>query len=223
MTRDRPAGPLLTVKYTAPPVRPGAIARSRLEQLLRDAVSRLTLVTAPAGWGKTSLLSRWAADPGPDVAVAWVSLDEGDDDPVRFWRYVLTALHEAGAVGPAALEALIARGNFAAYFAPDVTLHLMGTDQAAHGSDAVEAMIRYFHEQAFDLHPELKCLLVDGERATVEAEFVGRHIGEFAGRAATGKDVRVPYSVVFDLEGDRIKALRFYFPLDQLLQQIDEE
>jgi LuxR family maltose regulon positive regulatory protein len=110
MTRDRPTGPLLTVKYTAPPVRPGALERSRLEQPLRDAAGRLTLVVAPAGWGKTSLLGRWAADPGPDVAVAWVSLDEGDDDPVRFWRYVLTALHEAGAVGPAALEAVVAPG-----------------------------------------------------------------------------------------------------------------
>lgn len=118
-------------------------------------------------------------------------------------------------------EALIEHGNFAQFFAPDVTLHVMGTDQAAHGSDAVEAMIRYLHQQAFDLHPELKCLLVDGERAAVEADFIARHVGEFAGRQATGKDVRVPYSVVFDLEGDRIKALRFYFPLDELLRQID--
>ncbi|WP_344113944.1 LuxR C-terminal-related transcriptional regulator [Kribbella alba] len=110
MSLDRPAGPLLAVKHTAPPPRPGAIERSRLEQVLRDASSRLTLVVAPAGWGKTSLLARWAAAPGADVAVAWVSLDEGDDDPVRFWRYVLTALHEAGAVGPAALEAVIAPG-----------------------------------------------------------------------------------------------------------------
>ena len=111
MTFDRHAGPLLAVKYTAPPVRAGALERLRLEQLLHDASSRLTLVAAPAGWGKTSLLSRWAADPGPEVAVAWVSLDEGDDDPVRFWRYALTALHEAGAVGPASLEAVVAPGT----------------------------------------------------------------------------------------------------------------
>lgn len=111
MTVDRPAGPLLAVKHTAPPVRQGGIERSRLQQVLRDADSRLTLVAAPAGWGKTSLLGRWAADPGPEVAVAWVPLDEGDDDPVRFWRYVLTALHEAGAVGPAALEAVVAPGR----------------------------------------------------------------------------------------------------------------
>jgi LuxR family maltose regulon positive regulatory protein len=111
MTLDRPTGPLLTVKHTAPPVRPGAIERSRLEQLVSETAARLTLVVAPAGWGKTSLLSRWAADPGPDICVAWVSLDEGDDDPVRFWRYVLTALHEAGAVGPGALEAVVAPGT----------------------------------------------------------------------------------------------------------------
>ena len=64
--RDRrigPRGPLLTVKQAIPPVRAGAVPRERLERLLRDTADRLTVVVAPAGWGKTSLLSRWAADP----------------------------------------------------------------------------------------------------------------------------------------------------------------
>jgi LuxR family maltose regulon positive regulatory protein len=108
MTSDRRAGPLLAVKTTVPPVRAGAVVRDRLDRQLREADTRLTLVAAPAGWGKTSLLSRWAADPGPDVGVAWVSLDEDDDEPVRFWRYVLTSLHAAGVIGPAALEAVVA-------------------------------------------------------------------------------------------------------------------
>ena len=110
-------------------------------------------------------------------------------------------------------EALMERGNFAQYLASDVTLQLMGTDQDAHGRDAVERMIRYFHDQAFDAQPELKCLLVEGERAVVEVDFVARHVAEFAGRPATGKDVRVPYTVIYDLEGDRIKALRIYLSL----------
>lgn len=111
MAPERLAGPLLAVKHTVPPVRTGAVVRPRLEQQLREAGTRLTLVAAPAGWGKTSLLSRWAADPGPDTGVAWVSLDEGDDEPVRFWRYVLTALRSVGGVGPAALEAVVAPGT----------------------------------------------------------------------------------------------------------------
>ena len=119
------------------------------------------------------------------------------------------------------LEALIARADFAQYLTSDVTLQMMWTDQESHGRNAVEGVIRYFHNQAFDAQPELKCLLVDGERAVVEVDFVARHIAEFAGRPATGKHVRVPYTVVYDLEGDSIKALRLYLSLDELLRQID--
>jgi len=85
------ARPLLTVKQQIPPVRPGAVRRAALEERLRNAGTGLTIVVAPAGWGKTSLLSSWASNPGEWVRVAWVSLDESDDEPNRFWSYVLTA------------------------------------------------------------------------------------------------------------------------------------
>ena len=119
------------------------------------------------------------------------------------------------------LDMLVARGNYRKCFSHNVTLHLMGTDQKASGPEAVEGIIRYLHEQAFDAQPELKTLVVDGERAAIEADFAGRHVGEFSGKPASGKDVRVPYSVHYDLEGDRIKALRIYMPVDMLLQQIE--
>ncbi|MFJ8061356.1 hypothetical protein [Streptomyces sp. NPDC096142] len=95
------------MKQVIPPARPGAVPRERLRQQLRVAGTRLTVVVAPAGWGKTSLLSGWASDPEEKRRIAWVSLDESDDEPVRFWSYVLTALHNAGgtiSTGP--LEAL---------------------------------------------------------------------------------------------------------------------
>ena len=112
MTSDRPAAPLLTVKQVIPPVRAGAVRRSRLEFLLRDAATPLTVVVAPAGWGKTSLLSAWASSPGERDRVAWVSLDEGDDEPRRFWNYVLTALRRiSDEIGPAALDALAVGGG----------------------------------------------------------------------------------------------------------------
>ena len=60
MRPDRPAGPLLAVKYTAPPARAGAVERSRLESVLRTAESRLTVVVTPAGWGKTQA-EEWEA------------------------------------------------------------------------------------------------------------------------------------------------------------------
>ena len=107
VTIDTPVRPLLAVKQAVPPVRAGAVARARLHESLRSAETRLTVVVAPAGWGKTSLLSGWAADPGEHRRIAWVSLDESDDEPVRFWSYVFTALRRADAdLSPAPLEAL---------------------------------------------------------------------------------------------------------------------
>jgi LuxR family maltose regulon positive regulatory protein len=92
--------------------RPGVVVRSRLhERLLRPGAARLTAVVAPAGWGKTTLLAAWARDPAERRPVAWLSLDEADDEPVRFWTYALSAL---GTVAPhlvhEALAALAAPG-----------------------------------------------------------------------------------------------------------------
>ena len=107
MSTDRTTSPLLSVKQTIPPVRPGLVARRRLEQAFDGSETKLTLVVAPAGWGKTSLLSRWASVTSSGRPVAWVSLDESDDEPVRFWEYVVAALSRVSpALSTAALEAL---------------------------------------------------------------------------------------------------------------------
>lgn len=66
----------------------------------------------------------------------------------------------------------------------------------------------------------LKNLLVDEGKAALEADFVGTHTGEFAGVQATGRAVRVPYSVVYDLRGDQISKLRIYFPMSLLVEQL---
>lgn len=70
------------------------IARAETERRLETAVctSRTTIVCAPAGWGKTTLLARWAARQAPARAVAWVSLDPADNDGTRFWNHVIGAL-----------------------------------------------------------------------------------------------------------------------------------
>ena len=84
---------LLATKLHQPPPRPGFVPRPRLlEQLSKGTAAPLTLVCAPAGFGKTSLLAGWASTSAEPVA--WPSLDRGDSDPARFWRYV--------APGPAA-------------------------------------------------------------------------------------------------------------------------
>jgi steroid delta-isomerase-like uncharacterized protein len=118
------------------------------------------------------------------------------------------------------LDALARRADYATFFADDVRFSFEGTDQTATGRDAVEQMIRFMHEQAFDARPELKNLLVDDDKAAIEADFVGVHTGDFAGLPATGRSVRVPYSVVYDLEADTIKALRLYMPMQALVEQL---
>jgi len=88
------AGPLLDSKTRVPAGRPGAVPRPRLTGALAAAPrSALTVLSASAGFGKTTLLTQWLASlpvRGPDVA--WLSLDARDDDPSRFWTYVVAAL-----------------------------------------------------------------------------------------------------------------------------------
>jgi LuxR family maltose regulon positive regulatory protein len=88
------------------PLRARLVPRPRLIERLNQGVARkLTLISAPAGFGKTTLLSEWVA--GCDRPVAWVSLDRNDNAPPRFWAYVIAALQTIHAdVGEAALAAL---------------------------------------------------------------------------------------------------------------------
>jgi LuxR family maltose regulon positive regulatory protein len=83
--------PLVEAKLAVPSVRHGVVDRPRVRRAF-DAVgaSLLTLVAAPAGYGKTTAVRAWCAS--RDVALAWVTLDGGDNDPVLLWRYVATAV-----------------------------------------------------------------------------------------------------------------------------------
>ena len=118
------------------------------------------------------------------------------------------------------LDTLVKRADFPAYFTDDVVATFEGTDQRADGREAAGQLIRYVHEDAFDARMELKNLLTDDGKAAIEADFAGTHTGEFAGIPATGRTVRVPYSVVYDLRGDQISALRIYFPMNLLTEQL---
>jgi steroid delta-isomerase-like uncharacterized protein len=127
---------------------------------------------------------------------------------------------EARDVLNAYAEALLARGDYARFFADDIHFEVMGTDQVADGAQATEQAIRYLHEVAFDARPEIVNVLADEHGASVEAVFAGTHISDFAGVPATGNSVRVPYSVFYGIEGDHITALRIYMSLESLLAQI---
>jgi LuxR family maltose regulon positive regulatory protein len=83
--------PLLATKLYIPPPRPNLVLRPRLNERLNQGLHRkLSLISAPAGFGKTTLLSEWLALCGRPVA--WLSLDEGDRDPTRFLTYLVAAL-----------------------------------------------------------------------------------------------------------------------------------
>jgi LuxR family maltose regulon positive regulatory protein len=103
---------LLETKLYVPRSRRGLVPRLRLsERLDRGTASRLMLVSAPAGFGKTTLLTEWLAAgpaaPGSERLAAWLSLDRGDNDPVSFWAYVIAALRTvASGVGDSALALL---------------------------------------------------------------------------------------------------------------------
>src|SRR4051794_10775600 len=85
---------LLATKFFVPTAPGPLITRPRLSTLLDKGLSHpFLLVSAPAGFGKTTLLSTWAQSlQAPNLRICWVSLDEEDNDPCLFWTYVLTAL-----------------------------------------------------------------------------------------------------------------------------------
>lgn len=96
----------LATKFYMPRLRPGAVPRPRLLQRLDEGVHHgrpLTLVSAPAGYGKTTLIAAWLQQDGhweppvPPSYIAWLSLEEDDDEPARFFSYLGAALEETGA------------------------------------------------------------------------------------------------------------------------------
>lgn len=96
--------PVLSTKLYIPPLRPNVVARSRLVERLNEGMrGQLTLISASAGYGKTTLVSEWLAGCGRPVA--WLSIDEGDNDPARFLTYLFAAVQtvlknmEASAAG----------------------------------------------------------------------------------------------------------------------------
>ena len=93
---DAPAPPLLATKLHPPRPRRGTVERRRLTERAAGDLPALTLVSAPAGFGKTTLLAEWIAD-ASDAGrrVAWLSLDAGDNDPAVFWTYLLASLQTA--------------------------------------------------------------------------------------------------------------------------------
>ena len=120
------------------------------------------------------------------------------------------------------LDALLTGGDFAAFFADDVVWTTMETGEEIRGRQAVKDFIVALHSQWFQASPELRNVTAADGVAAIEAVFAGTHTAEFAGIPATGATVRLPYAVSYDVTAGKIQALRAYFPVLALIQQLKD-
>lgn len=104
--------------------------------------------------------------------------------------------------------------------AEDVVFTHMATGDEHRGPAAVRRMLDTIYHQAFDATAEIRSRLVGESQALLEADLVGKHIGEFAGIPATGRSVRVPFCVVYDLAGGRIARARVYMEMPVMMRQL---
>ena len=112
------------------------------------------------------------------------------------------------------------RGHDVEALAADADFTVMGTGQRAKGPKEISGLLEFFYRLAFDAKAEEKSLVVDGDRAVLEADFVGRHIGEFGDLKPTGKSVRVPLCVAYEVRHGKISTAHVYFETDALRKQL---
>ena len=107
--------------------------------------------------------------------------------------------------------------------ADDVVFTHMANGDEHRGPDEVLKMLNYMYHTTFNAKAETKNLICAEGKAVLEGDFVGTHIGEFAGIPATNKKVRVPICVVYDLENNLIKRARVYLEMPVLFKQLNEK
>lgn len=112
------------------------------------------------------------------------------------------------------------RGYDEQYLGSDAVFTDMSSGLEWIGREAVAGMLHWFYEVAFDATFENRTLIVDDEHGMLEGMVVGRHIGEFAGIPATGRDFRAPICVVYDFRDEQIARGRFYFAVPAFLAQV---
>lgn len=107
------------------------------------------------------------------------------------------------------------------YLSEDTVFINMNNSELTIGRVAVGKMLHHIYHVAFDAHAEITNSIVKDNKAVLEANFVGKHIGEFAGIPATGKNVKVPLCVTYDLEENGlIKVARVYMLENTIMQQL---
>jgi LuxR family transcriptional regulator, maltose regulon positive regulatory protein len=174
---------LVGTKLLIPQRRRGHVPRPQLVSVLEEGRgARLGLVSAPTGFGKTSLLAEWAAVTR-GVRFGWVSLDRGDDDPQRFWRYVVAALEGA---------------------APELS-GTAGRRLQGPGVSVVDEVLPLLVNELASV-PDPLVLVLDDMHA-IEAEAVYAQLEYFVDRAPEGVHVVVATQVDPSLRLGRLRAL----------------
>jgi LuxR family transcriptional regulator, maltose regulon positive regulatory protein len=136
-TDEAPSGQLVAsifeAKLRPPPTRSEWLVRVRLLEELKRATQRaVTLIAAPAGYGKTTVVAQWLAFESAPANVAWISLDTSDNDPARLWTQIATALERAGCIVARDIAGFVAAG---AHDVPAVVLPRIVDALAAFGED----------------------------------------------------------------------------------------
>lgn len=106
------------------------------------------------------------------------------------------------------------------YIAADAVFEDVASGNKYVGREAIAAMLHHVYHVAFEATAELKKTTVGDGNAVLEVDFVGRHIGEFAGVEPTGRDVRVPLVVSYDIADGLIQNARIYFMASIFFQQV---
>ena len=148
--------PLVATKLNMPLPRPHLVERQRLRALLdRGLETKLTLISAPAGFGKTTLLAEWLSGSArPSLAIAWLSLDESDNEPSAFWPHVVAALQAACAKAGASFDELPAAMQ------PDQGFVAILLNQLAAGETPILLVLDDFHlVDRADIHEQVGFLV----------------------------------------------------------------
>jgi len=106
------------------------------------------------------------------------------------------------------------------YVTEDAIFVSMNTGEETRGREAIGQMLHYFYHVAFDARAEIINKVITEEKAVLEFNFKGKHIGEFAGMQPTNKEVNVPTCVSYDLENGLIKKGRVYMLVDVMMKQL---
>jgi steroid delta-isomerase-like uncharacterized protein len=120
------------------------------------------------------------------------------------------------------VEKYFSSGHDVQYLAEDTVFTDMSSGKQTVGREGVQQFLNYMYHVAFDAKAEVTNKIFTENRAVMEFNFRGRHIGEFAGLQPTNKEVNAPVCVIYEIEDKLIKRSRIYFLADTLMRQLNE-